>query len=146
MTDNSLDMQVQLYCSAIIFACDAYVQKRKVAEENRLADYRAGFRLTETKQVSVTKSRGWWFWKKTWTELQEIPTTEQERERERAYHKSYEYAFRAQIPDKITQLRAIAAHHKPSTLLTIRGEELALISTYLAPSESFADGNVSGRV
>lgn len=144
-------MKVQLYAAAIEHAASALMddmeEKREAAWSGAIETYMKGY-IPEP-EFEVT-NRGWWIF--TWriyglkTFPKVIPTR---REAEikaisHGYHRSCEAfpAFKS-----ASRLRAIARHHKPSMLLTIEGEELDLISTFLAPSEAYSeDGDGKERI
>lgn len=136
-------MKVQLYAVAIEHAASALMddveERREAAWSGAIETYMKGY--TPEPEFEVT-NRGWWIFKRriyAWKTLPQVMPGRREAEIRaisHGYHRSCEDfpAFR-----RAATIRAIARHHKPNMLLTIEGEELDLIATFLAPSEAYSD-------
>ena len=133
-----LEIKALLYCAAIVVACDVFIQAAETASAESLRAYwkRNVIPATETKIAKRTS--GFWFWKKTWTETVEVPFSEDAIARMKSNLETGAMLLGPRIPEKLRNIRAVAAHFKPSHQLQLEGEELALIAQYLAPSEAFS--------
>lgn len=144
-------MKVQLYASAIEHAASAFMDDMNERCERHFAGRVASFSEPFTRSPEPrVRYEGWCIFKRRVQYIETFQPTKRTLAEAESMAMGYGISKSGEGRpefERAKRLRAIARHHKPSTLLTIEGDELDLIATFLTPSEAYReDGDGSERI